>query len=148
MKTLVIGLPGTGKTTYCKSHIGKTGLCYDLDAMAAAFRLKGLNEERHTGAMLLANDLLFAFFTHVDQYTDNALIIRAAPTYEEFKKINPKKVVICRTRYVKRPQIGIGDAEMLKRIDAIEYLCQRHNIPIETPETQKQEYEMPSFCKR
>lgn len=148
MKTLVCGLPGTGKTTFVKNNIGRDGLCYDLDAMAAAFRLKEPHEEKHTGAMLLANDLLFAFFTHVDQYTGNAFIIRAAPTYEEFKRIAPKKVVICRTRYVKRPIFGTSESEMLKRIDALEQICLRQGITCETPPQEKEAYVMPSFCKK
>ena len=44
MITLVIGLPGSGKSTYAKKNLGG-GLCYELDAIAAAFRLRVPHEE-------------------------------------------------------------------------------------------------------
>lgn len=131
MRTLVIGMPGSGKTTYCKEHIGTTGLCYDLDAIAAAFRLKQPHEESHRQAAQLANDLLFAFYTHVNRYTQDVYIIRTSPTLEEFKRINPDKVVICKGQYVRH---GTGSGEQAHRIEEIEQYCLRRNIPTEIPE--------------
>lgn len=130
MKTLVIGLPGTGKTTYCKNNLGRDGLCYDLDAVAAALRLRAPHEENHKQAALLANDLLFAFFTHVNDYSRNVYIIRAAPTIDEFKRIAPQRVVVCKKRYIKRNLTGTNEKDMLRRIADIEYYCMRYNIEI------------------
>ena len=137
MRTLVIGLGGTGKTTYCKNNLGRDGLCYDLDAMAAALRLKEPHEENHKQAALLANDLLFAFFTHVNEYSNNVYIIRAAPTIEEFKRIAPNRVVICKERYIKHNLTGTSETEMLKRIADIEYYCMRYNIETVVPKREK-----------
>lgn len=147
MKTLVIGLGGTGKTTYCKNNLGRDGLCYDLDAMAAALRLKEPHEENHKQAALLANDLLFAFFTHVNEYTNNVYIIRAAPTIEEFKRIAPNRVVICKERFIKRNLTGTSEADMLKRIADIEYYCMRYNIETVVPKHEKV-VELPKFVMR
>ena len=130
MKTLVCGLPGSGKTTYCKEHLGKDGLCYDLDAIAAAFRLTEPHKEEHAQARALGNELLFAFFTHVDYYTKNVFIIRTAPKIEELKRINPDRVVICRNQYVERGTADKGD--MLNRIREIEKHCMKFNIPVES----------------
>jgi len=34
MVTLVMGAPGTGKSTWTRDHLGAVGLAYDLDAIA------------------------------------------------------------------------------------------------------------------
>lgn len=145
MKTLVIGLGGTGKTTYCKNNLGRDGLCYDLDAVAAAFRLREPHEENNKQAAMLANDLLFAFFTHVNQYTSNVYIIRAAPTIEEFKRIAPQRVVICKERFIKRNLTGTNETDMLKRIADIESYCMRYNIETVVPKIERV-VELPKFA--
>ena len=50
--TLVIGLPGTGKTTLVKQNI-KDGLAYDLDYIAAAFCLSTVGKD-HAQARKMA----------------------------------------------------------------------------------------------
>ena len=126
MRTLVCGMPGSGKTTYCKNHLGTSGLCYDLDALAAAFRLNAPHEEEHKHARPLANELLFAFYTHVGIYSKDVFIIRTAPTIEELKRINPDQVVMCRGQYVKRG----GDTQTEKRLADIERHCLWNNLPM------------------
>lgn len=129
MKTLVIGLPGTGKSTYCRNHLGTDGLCYDLDAIAAAFRLRGSHEEEHPGARALANEMLFAFGSYAREHTPNIYIIRTAPTIDQFKRIAPDRVVICRHKYARRSIVGEGD--LVKKISMIEQHCLRYGIPTE-----------------
>lgn len=127
MKTLVCGMPGSGKTTYCKNNLGATGLCYDLDALAAAFRLSAPHEEEHRQARALANELLFSFYTHVGIYSRDVYIIRTAPSIDELKRINPDKVVMCRGQFVNRG----GDSDTEKRLVDIERHCLWNNIPFE-----------------
>lgn len=119
-------MPGSGKTTYCKNNLGATGLCYDLDALAAAFRLNEPHEEEHKQARALANELLFAFYTHVGIYSKDVFIIRTAPSIEELKRINPDQVVMCRGQYVKRG----GDANTDKRLQDVERHCLWNNIQL------------------
>lgn len=98
MKTLVIGLPRSGKTTYVQNMPGKW-LAYDLDYLAAAFRLCEPHAERDGSARRMANDLLYGFIDNAEQYAENVFIIRAAPSTEELLAIMPDALVVMRTRY-------------------------------------------------
>lgn len=49
LKTLVIGLPKSGKTTYVQNMPGKW-ITYDLEYIAAAFRLREPHAERDSSA--------------------------------------------------------------------------------------------------
>ena len=98
MKTLVIGLPSSGKTTYVQNMPGKW-LAYDLDYLAAAFRLRDPHSERDGSARRMANDLLYGFIENAEQYSENVYIIRAAPSTEELLSIMPDSLVVMRTQY-------------------------------------------------
>lgn len=130
MVTLVIGLRGSGKTTKAKTLIGEDGLCYDVDAIASAFRLREIHEEYCSFARAMANDFLYGFLSYVGEYTDNIVIIRTAPSIEELEDICPDKLCVMSNRYVMRDMDDEQSAQ--ERIDrAIEW-ARANNAEIET----------------
>lgn len=103
MLTMVIGLPGTGKSTYVKKHL-KGGLCFDLDAVACAFRLTVPNtEEIHSGARRMAARLREGWLQLAPQYADNLFIVRTCPDVQELAQTSPDKLVVCTKVYADRP---------------------------------------------
>ena len=124
MTTFVMGFPGTGKTTYCKEHLGN-GICYDLDAISSALRL---GNTVTTEAFIMANDFFYGFATQAKDYADDVFIIRTAPNIEELEAIEPDKVVLCTTIYAERE---IRNAEIITaRIDKALDWCTKNTIPI------------------
>lgn len=103
--TLVCGLPGTGKSTYVKEHLGE-GLVYDLDALAGALRACGPHEERHDGARRTADLMLMPFLTVARELSPKVFVIRTAPSLSEVRQIHPAGVVVCTKQFVKRPFEG------------------------------------------
>ncbi|MBR0302682.1 MAG: hypothetical protein IJQ80_02420 [Clostridia bacterium] len=96
--TLVVGLPKSGKTTYVRKHLGG-GLCYDLDYIAGAFRLRGPHEERDRASRIMANRMLQAFAVQARRLTGHVYIIRTAPTIEEVEELEPDEIVVCSGEY-------------------------------------------------
>jgi broad-specificity NMP kinase len=124
MITIVIGFPGTGKTTYCREHMGD-GICYDLDAISSAFRLGKVDNE---ASRTMANDFLEGFAAQAEEYSDDVFIIRTAPNTREITDIRPDKVVVCQTIYGHR-EVENSDLILQKLHKAIEY-CRKNSIPI------------------
>lgn len=124
MLTLVIGVPGSGKSTWVKHHMGD-GLAYDVDAISAAFRLSTSHAERHENARILANSMLRGFASNVRRYSSNVFIIRTAPTVEELCEIDPDRLVVIRTEHDitgRRDYKRIELKEKYERIDeCVEY---------------------------
>lgn len=132
---LVIGMPGTGKTTFVKQHLGG-GLVYDLDYIAGAFRLKQPHEENNDPARRLANSMAIAFAENAKRFSGIVYIIRTAPTIEEFSNIMPDTVVICNREYniayrndYKRLD-SKREKEYLERIQEIREYCLANNIEV------------------
>lgn len=128
---LVVGLRGSGKSTYCKKHLDEFSLAYDLDAIASAFRLKMPHEEYFRPARKMANDFLKGFLMKAHDYCKRVFIIRTAPSIREVEEIEPDKVVICKKQYVFREMDDRKSA--LKRIEELELYCLERGIEIEYP---------------
>ena len=118
-RLLVIGLPGAGKTTYARSHMRDTTLVYDLDYIAAAFRIseQEVHEERHGKARAMANDLLLGFVLNASHYTDDIIVIRTAPTIEEVDKIKPTEIVCIDNNLIRKDIEHVADK--IERLETI-----------------------------
>lgn len=131
-KILVIGKPGSGKTTWVKDHMGPEALVYDLDHIAAAFRLKEAHAERHKGARRMANALFKAFAARAGEYASRIFLIRTAPTTEELAQIKPDEVILCLGRYDIRRRKDFEDVDleaMEARIADAKRFCELNSIP-------------------
>lgn len=130
MLTMVIGMPGTGKSTYVKKHL-KGGLVYELDAIACAFRLTVPHkEEIHAGARRMAAQLREGFLQIAPRYSDNIFVVRTCPDIEEMSQTMPDKLVVCTKKYADRPYV-YDPKEYQQRIDdAIEW-AKKNGVPIE-----------------
>lgn len=117
MTTMVIGFPGSGKTTWTRDHMGG-GIAYDMDAIANAFRL-GAGD--HSGARQMAAALRRGWIEAAREYADDIYIIRMAPDERELDETNPDRLVVCTGRYERRPY-KIDEADTRERINnAIEW---------------------------
>ena len=121
--TLVMGAPGAGKTTWVRKNLGD-GLCYDLDYLAAAVRLRDVKAEDHQAAVALVNAMLPWFAENARKYA-RVFIIRTAPTPEELAAINPDRAVILKGA-------GTKNDSMVRRIVDAEIALTRRGIPVET----------------
>lgn len=89
---LVIGFSGAGKTTYVRQHLG-SGLAYDLDYIAAAFRLRKPKEEEHEPARRMANSMVKAFAINARRYAGTVYMIRTVPRLDELEAFEPDLIV-------------------------------------------------------
>ena len=131
-KILVIGKPGSGKTTWVKDHMGPEAMVYDLDHIAAAFRLKEAHAERHNGARRMANALFKAFAARAGEYASRIYLIRTAPTTEVLAQIKPDEVILCLGRYDIRRRKDFQEVDqeaMEKRIEDAKRFCELNSIP-------------------
>lgn len=127
-KTLIIGLAGSGKTTYAKGIMLDESIVYDLDAIASAFRLKQPHEEYHKASRQMANDFLYGFIERISEYTNDAIIIRTAPSIGEMERINPDLLVVCVKQYENR--LMDDKVKALDRIDDAIKFCERRSITV------------------
>lgn len=129
---LIIGLPGTGKSTEAKRML-LGGICYDLDALAAALRLRRPHEERHEASRRMANGMLRYFLASARRYSGRVIVIRTAPTIDEASEIDPDEVVICRKNLpaIKNKNGAAIDLEVMEtRIKDIEEWAEASGLEV------------------
>ena len=117
MLTLVIGMPGSGKSTWVKKHL-EGGIAYDLDYIAGAFRLCKPHEENHAGARRMAAALRRGFISSASEYSNNVFIIRTAPDMNELTETNPDRLIVCRGRYT--VHTGVSGTEVKELTEKVE----------------------------
>lgn len=128
--TMVIGMPGTGKSTWTREHIGG-GLVYELDAIAQAFRLRVPHDgEPHAGARRMAAALRQGWLAAVRDYTDEIFVVRTAPSADELAETQPDKLVVCTKQWVKRPYRYDPKVYQKQIDDAIQW-CKDNGVEIE-----------------
>jgi len=127
---LVIGRPGAGKTTYVREHLG-AGLAYDLDAIAAAFRLKKPKEERYWPARRAANELLRGFVKAAHKHAETVFVIRTAPDEDELFDINPTRLVVLQGAYKNDDIPEDNMRRIAQRIKAAADYCRRNGVDVE-----------------
>ena len=133
-KILVIGKPGSGKTTWTRDQLGLDAIAYDLDAIAAAFRLTESHAENHKGARKMAGALMQAFAQRAQTFAPRIFIIRSAPTPEEIAQVKPDRLVICTGQYDirgRRDFESFDDSAMEKRIEDARKFAELNRIPVE-----------------
>ena len=128
---LIVGEPGSGKTSCAKQEL-KGGIAYDLDYLAAAFRLRGPHEERHTASRRLANQIAKAFAAEARHYTGRAIMIRTAPSIEEVAEIDPDEIIVCRHKGSGRKSMPTDEEmeDIKDRISEIEKYADANGITL------------------
>lgn len=129
-RTLIIGLPGAGKTTLARKLMREDTLVFDLDYIAAAFRLsdRDAHEGQTENARKMANDLLQGWVLNVAKYSSDAIIIRTAPMPEELEAIEPTEILfIDGTRLPERAQ-DVNKNIFFNKISAAARFAAQKNI--------------------
>lgn len=136
MRILIIGLPGTGKTTWVKNNLEQNDLCFDLDWLAAAMVLGEEHERKNWIAKRVVNNFLFPLVSEMEIETNkvggNVFIIRCAPDWNELDDLNPDYVLF----FVKEYDIGrrkfvdkTGLPEARIRVRAAMDWCKGKRVP-------------------
>lgn len=136
MRILIIGLPGTGKTTWVKNNLEQNDLCFDLDWLAAAMVLGSEHERKNWVAKRVINKLLLPLVSEMEIETNkvdgNVFIIRCAPDWNELDDLDPDYVLF----FVKEYDIShrkfidnTGLPEARIRVKAAIAWCEEQRVP-------------------
>lgn len=129
-RIMVIGKPGTGKSTWAKKHLFG-GLCYELDSIACAFRLTVPHKEpEHSGARRMAAALRSGWLAAAEEYTNRIIIVRTAPDIQELEETRPDKLVICKKIHTIRPY-QFDAEEYDKRLAEAEKWAKENGVEVE-----------------
>lgn len=130
--TLVIGFPGTGKTTYAKEYC-QGSLIYDLDYLKAALTYSDVHSSDDEDARKIANSFLMSFVIMGQQRNRDLCIIRTAPKIEELVAIKPDMLIVMLKEYniSDREDFHEVDRELYEtRIAACIKWCDKNGVPV------------------
>lgn len=130
---LVVGVPGSGKSTYVKTHIGG-GVAFDLDYVAAAFRLKKPHEEIHDASRRMANEIGKVFVDAAKKYSGVVFMVRTAPTIDEAERIRPSRLVYCAVSHrtgARGLPAGYDEEEAQRRLYGLLEWARENRVPVE-----------------
>lgn len=134
--TLIIGFPGTGKTTYAKENC-KGCLVYDLDYLKTALTYSDVHSADDEDARKVANSFLMPFIIMGQQRNRDLCIIRMAPKLEELTAIKPDKLIVMLTEHdiSKREDFHEVDRDTYEaRITACIKWCDKNGVLVEMKE--------------
>lgn len=130
MRTLVIGLPASGKSTWTKKNLGG-GIAYEMDSIACAFRLTTPHkEEPHAGARRMAAALRRGWLQAAEQFSDNIFIVRTAPDIAELVETNPDRIIYCRKQWKERPYKYDKEKYLAQIEEALDW-AEKNGVPVE-----------------
>lgn len=136
MRILIIGLPGTGKTTWVKNNLEQNDLCFDLDWLAAAMVLGSEHERKNWIAKRVTNKLLLPLVFEMENETNraggNVFIIRCAPDWNELDDLDPDYVLFFVKEYdISNRKIidNTGLPEARTRVGAAVAWCKEQRVP-------------------
>ena len=129
-RTLVVGMPGSGKSTWTKKNLGG-GICFELDAIASAFRLTTPHsEDPHPGARKMAAALRSGWLQAAEQYADRIFIVRTAPDLKELEETKPDRIVVMTKQYVIRPY-KYDQEDYRAQIENVKRWAAENKVPVE-----------------
>lgn len=134
--TLIIGLVGTGKTTYAKGN-RNGALVYDLDYLKASLTYSAVHDEDDECARKVANAFLETFIAEGRAFNRDLMIIRMAPKITEMTLIKPDKMVVMLKQYDVSSRADYHDIDVdlyEARISACIKWCDKNGVPIEYKE--------------
>lgn len=130
MLTLVVGMPGSGKSTWTKRHM-QGGLVYELDAIACAFRLTVPHkEEPHAAARRMAAALRRGWLEAAREYSNNIFVVRTAPDEKELAETMPDRIIVMTKQYVIRPY-RYEPEDYKRQIDGVIAWANSNEVPVE-----------------